>query len=222
MPVSAVGFHAARFAAVLLSLALLAGCSSLEVFFGWKTRLADEPVTAIAASLDGAPGLGPGQSSRLVITATTSDGRQLTTVGPGHGKVLFDSFTFDARIVQVDEDGVVTLPGDPRLSQGQMPHIHIGVAGHPGVAAELDVPVRYDVSFQADFSGHPGFAGADGFNGSDGMAGSAGTTDPGNPSAGMGPGGNGGDGTDGGDGWAGGPGQPGPAGQVWVRLEPGP
>jgi hypothetical protein len=75
--------------------------------------------------------------------ATTADGKTLTTVGAGKGKVLFDSFTFDATIVQV-KNGAILMPADPRISDGHMPHLRIGVVGHSDVSADLDIPVRYD------------------------------------------------------------------------------
>ena len=209
-----------RTAAALLAPSLLAlsGCASIEVGLGLRTRLNDVPVTALSASLSFAQALGPGQSARLVIVATTAGGKQLVTVGPGHGDVLFDSFTFDTHIVQVNEKGVVTMPADPRLSDGQTPHLRIKVVGHPDVTADLDVPLRYDVSYTADFSGKAGSNGFDGFDGQSGSRGSDGSIDLSNPSAG----GRGGDGTNGSDGDDGAPGSPGEAVHVWLRLQPGP
>ena len=125
----------------LLALGILSlqGCGSIEVALGLRTRLDKLPVTALSASLSPAPALAPGKSGRLIITATTSDGKQLITVGPGHGKVLFDSFTFDASVVQVSKKGKVSLPADPRQSDTQMPHIRITANGHPYIVADLDV-----------------------------------------------------------------------------------
>jgi hypothetical protein len=59
---------------------------------------------------------------RLVITATTADRKTYVTVGPGHGKVLFDSFTFAPVLVTVNKKGKVSLPSDPRISETQVPH----------------------------------------------------------------------------------------------------
>jgi hypothetical protein len=142
--------------------------------------------------------------ARLVIVATTSDGRQLVTVGPGRGRVLFDRFTFDATAVKIDSDGVVSLPADPRAIQGRTPHVHIATVGHPDIVADLDIPVRYDAMFEAEFSGAPGARGSDGFGGMNGTNGSDGSTDLNNPSAG-------GSGTSGSDG-SGGRGGPGGSG----------
>jgi hypothetical protein len=202
---------------VILVVVALGGCGSIEVALGLRMRLDKVPVTALSASLSPGPGLSPGKSGRLVITATTSDGKQFVTVGPGHGKVLFDSFTFDASVASVNKKGKVSLPADPRLSESVVPHIRIVAIGHPDAVADLDIPVRYDVAFAAHFSGSAGSSGFDGLNGLDGSAGSDGSIDLNNPSAG----GNGTDGSNGGDGGDGGPGQAGENVHVWVTVKPG-
>ena len=199
---------------IVLVLVVLGGCGSIQVALGLKTRLDKVSVTSLSASLSPAPGLSPGKSGGLVITATTADGRQLVTEGPGRGKVLFDSFTFDAFVVSVNKKGVVTLPADPRISEGKVPHIRILAIGHPDIVADLDIPVRYDVAFAAHFSGRAGSTGFDGSNGFDGSAGSIGSFDLNNPSAG----GNGTNGTRGGDGGNGGPGDPGETVHIWMTL----
>ena len=199
---------------ILLGLAFLGGCGSIEVALGLRTRLDKVSVTSLSASLSPSPGLSPGKSGRLVITATAADGEQLITVGPGHGKVLFDSFTFDATVVNVNKKGIVSLPADPRVSEGVVPHIRIMAIGHPDIVADLDIPVRYDAAFAAHFPGSAGSSGLDGQNGFDGSAGSNGSADLTNPSAG----GNGTNGTSGGDGANGGPGQPGEAVHIWMTL----
>jgi hypothetical protein len=203
----------------LLALGLLAleGCGSIGVALGLRTRLDKVPVTALSVSLSPDPGLSPGKSGRLVIVATTPDGKKRVTVGPGHGKVLFDSFTFDASVAQVSRRGVVSLPADPRVSDGRMPHVRITVVGHPDVVGDLDIPVRYDVAFAAHFSGRPGFNGTGGLDGLAGSAGTDGSIDLNNPA----PGGNGSNGSDGGDGQNGGDGEPGQAVHVWVTLKSG-
>jgi hypothetical protein len=115
----------------------LGGCGSIGVALGWRTRLDKLPVTAVSATLSPSPGLSPGKSGRLIIVATGADNQQWTSVGPGHGKVLFDSFTFDSTVVQVNKRGVVSLPSDPRVSSGKTAHIHVAVPRpvplpHPG------------------------------------------------------------------------------------------
>jgi hypothetical protein len=209
--------HIVQVGLFFVALATLAGCSSIEVGLGLRMRLDKVPVTAVSASLSPDPGLSPGKPKRLIITATTSDTKQLVTVGPGHGKVLFDSFTFVATTVTVSKKGVVSLPADPRLSEGATPHILISVVGHPDVTTDLSIPIRYDVAFVANFAGKPGFKGLDGADGLAGSSGTDGSSDLTNPSAG----GRGSDGSNGEDGRDGDFGEPGEAVHVWMMLKNG-
>jgi hypothetical protein len=213
-----------RAALVFLGITVLGGCASLEVGLGLRMRLDKVPVTAISATLSPGPGLSPGNSGQLIITAMTSDAKQLVTVGAGRGKVLFDSFTFTANTVTVNDKGVVSLAADPRISEGVSPLVHVTVVGHPEVTADLNIPIRYDAAFAANFAGRAGskgIDGSDGFAGSSGSNGSNGSVDIGNPSALPSAGGQGGDGTNGEDGRDGGPGQPGEAVHVWMTLKGG-
>jgi hypothetical protein len=210
-----------RVCLVFLGLGALGGCASIEVGLGLRMRLDKVPVTALSATLSPEPGLAPGKSGRLIVTATTSDAKQLVTVGAGRGKVLFDSFTFTATTVTVNKKGVVSLAADPRVSEGAIPHIQIAVVGHPEVTADLSIPVRYDVAFVANFAGREGFKGIDGVDGLAGSSGSDGSVDISNPSAGPSAGGQGGNGTNGEDGRDGDPGQPGEAVHVWMTLKGG-
>ena len=202
---------------LILGIAALSGCSAIEVGLGLRMRLDKVPVTAVSATLSPDPGLSPGKSGRLIITATTGDAKQFVTVGAGHGNVLFDSFTFTATTVTVSKKGVVALPADPRVSEGTVPHVLISVVGHPEVTTDLSIPVRYDAAFVANFAGKQGFAGISGTDGLAGGSGMDGSSDPSNPSAG----GRGGDGGNGGDGRDGDPGQPGEAVHVWMTLQGG-
>jgi hypothetical protein len=210
-----------RVCLVFLGLGAVGGCASIEVGLGLRMRLDKVPVTALSAALSPDPGLSPGKSGRLIITATTSDATQFVTVGAGHGKVLFDSFTFTATTVTVSKKGVVSLAADPRISEGASPQIHIAVVGHPDVTADLNIPIRYDVAFVANFAGSAGFKGIDGLDGLAGSSGSDGSVDIGNPSAAPSAGGPGGDGTNGEDGRDGDAGQPGEAVHVWMTLKSG-
>jgi len=197
--------------------AMLAGCGSLGVALGTRTRLDKLPVTAVSATLSPQPSLTPGKSGRLILVATGSDGKTWTTVGAGHGKVLFDSYQLESTVIKVNNSGVVSLPADPRVSSGKTAHVHVTVVGHPDVQTDLQVPVKYNAAFAAHF---PGASGNDGMSGMDGLPGSDGTTgsiDLTNPQAG-GNGGNGQDGSPGGDGSEGWPGQ---TVHVWVTLQPG-
>ena len=191
--------------ACLFAVATLAlgGCESIMVMTGARMRLDGVPLQAIAASMPGNGGIAPGGKATLSVVATATDGRVLATAGAGGGKVLLDSYHFDASVVKVNADGVVTLPADPHLSEGQTPHVRITAMGQTAPVADLDIPVRYDVAFAGSYRGSDGSDGMSGFDGTDGMAGSMGSFDPDNPSSG-GNGGNGGDGTDGSDGGAGG------------------
>lgn len=92
-----------------LALGAVAGCSAIEVGLGLRTRLDKVPVTGVSATLSPDPGLAPGKPKHLIITATTSDAKQLVTVGAGHGNVLFGSFAFAATTVTVSKKGVVSL-----------------------------------------------------------------------------------------------------------------
>ncbi len=196
----------------------LGGCESLMVMTGLRMRLDGVPLQAVAASMPGDGRLAPGAQATLSVIATTTDGRTLASAGTGDGKVLLDSYAFEASGgASVDADGVVRLPADPRLTEGRVPHVRIPPAGQPGPVTELDIPIRYDVPFETAFAGPPGWDGSAGADGSEGATGASGSSDPANPS----PGGNGGNGGPGGNGEDGGTGGPGPDVQVRVALAPG-
>jgi hypothetical protein len=207
------------------------GCSALAVRLGLRVRLDTVPVTSLSASMvnrhdsSGVSALAPGQSARLVVVATTDAGKHYATVGAGNGKVAFDNYTIEATTVQVSKRGTVSLPADPRVSEGKLGHLRISPTGHPEVVTEIDVPVRYDMPFVADFSGARGSDGFDGTDGSDGSSGQDGTPATIDPTTGVpgnpGPGGNGGAGGNGGNGQDGSDGSPGESVHVWIRLEPG-
>ena len=166
---SVLPFHSrwACITALVFAFVTLAGCSSLAVWLGLRVRLDKLPVTSVSASMvskRGCPAVsaqGPGQSARLVLVATTQDGKQFATVGAGSGKVAFDNYTTEATIVAVSKRGVVSLSSDPRVSEGKVAHLHIITTAHPEVVTDLDIPVRYDIPFVANFSGSDGSAGSD-------------------------------------------------------------
>ena len=210
--------HATLSALLGLAAFALSGCESILVMTGARTRLDGVPLQSIAAALPGNGGLAPGAAARLSIVATTTDGRTLATAGTGDGKVLPDSYRFEASVATVDAGGVVSLPDDPRLLEGKTPHVRITAAGTTAPVAELDVPVRYDVPYAATYAGTDGFSGSDGLKGWDGPDGTGGSIDLESPS----PGGDGGNGTDGGNGGDGSDGAPGPDVRIWIALEAGP
>ena len=102
--------------------ATLAGCDTLGVALGLRMRLDKTPVTQLTASLTPDASLAPGGHGALVLTATTADGTAYTTEGAGRGRVIFGSFTFTPVVVTV-KDGTVSLPADPRQSDGRTPHL---------------------------------------------------------------------------------------------------
>ena len=207
-------------AACLIGMAflfLLSGCAAVKVRLGWRVYLDKTPIASMTASLPKGPGIAPGEKSPLVVTITEPDGKVLQTEGAGHGKVLWKDLTITATIVTANQKGVVSLPRDPRISDGKVGHITITVPSHPDIRADLDIVPRYNYGFSSNFSGTAGTSGMNGSDGMDGASGSMGSMDPNNPQ----PGGNGGDGTDGSNGQDGGPGGDAPPVQVRVALRSG-
>jgi len=196
---------------------LLAGCTAVKVKLGMKVYLAKTPVASIKASLPNGPGIAPGEKSPLIVIVTEPDGKVLQTEGKGGGKVMWKDLTVTATVASVNQKGVLTLPHDPRKSEGQTPHVTITVPSHPDVRTELDVPVRYNYKFVSNFDGGSGSSGMNGMDGMDGASGSPGSMDPNNPS----PGGDGGNGTDGSNGQDGGPGGDAPPVQIEVTFRSG-
>lgn len=201
-------------AALLL---MLSGCGGLQVRMGWKVYLNKIPVKSMSATLLNGPGIAPGEKLPLIALVTEPDGRILRTEGAGHGKVMWKDLKVTATVATVNQKGMVSLPRDPRSSDGKVPHITITAPSHPDLHAELDIPVRYDENYTANFSGRRGNSGLNGSDGMSGSSGSMGSNDPNNPS----PGGNGGDGTNGSDGQDGDRGGDAPPVQVRVAFRAG-
>lgn len=196
----------------------LTGCTAIRVKLGTRVYLDKIPVTSMDARLaQGGPGIAPGEKLPLVVTFTGADGKPWVTEGAGHGKVLWKDLQVTATVAAANQKGVVSLPHDPRISEGKVPHVAITVPSHPDLHAEFDIPVRYDYSYVSSFSGSSGSSGFNGSDGMDGSSGSSGSFDPDHPSAGR----DGGDGTSGGDGSDGGSGGDGPPVQVRVALRAG-
>jgi hypothetical protein len=196
----------------------LSGCTPIKVKLGMKVYLAKTPVASIAASLPKGPGIAPGEKMPLVVVVTEPDGKILQTEGAGKGKVLWKDLTVTATVATVNQKGIVSLPKDPRISDGKLAHVTITVPSHPDVhPADLDIPVRYNYAFISNFSGSSGSSGMNGTDGMAGSSGSPGSTDPNNPSAG----GNGGNGTNRSDGGDGGPGGDAPPVEVRIALRAG-
>ncbi len=208
-----------RLPGVLLatSLILLAGCNTIQVKLGLKMRIDKVPIATIEATLPNGPAMAPGEKAPIIATLTEPTGVVLTSEGKGKGKVLWADLLVTPTIVTVNKKGVLSLPADPRISDGKTGHVVITIPSHPGVQTAFDVPTRYDYPFAARYSGARGANGFDGTDGTSGIGGSPGSTDPSNPSAG-GDGGNGGNGTDGGNGSDG---DDGPAVTAQITLRAG-
>jgi uncharacterized membrane protein YgcG len=196
----------------------VSGCAAIQVhILKSKVYLNTVPATTMAVSLPRGPGIAPGDKLPLVITFNTPDGKVFTTEGAGHGKILWQDLKVSATVARVNNKGVLSLPADPRLSDGKLPHVTITAPSHPDLKAELDVPLRYDRNFAANFAGSDGFKGLDGSDGIDGMNGMMGSIDPDHPQAG----GDGTDGTNASDGQNGEDGSNGPPVLVRVTLRQG-
>jgi hypothetical protein len=209
-----------RSAACLLTIfaLFLSGCAAIQVHvLKSKVYLNTVPAASMTVSLPKGPGIAPGDKSPLVVTFTTPDGKVFTTEGAGHGKILWQDLRVSATVASVNNKGVLSLPSDPRLSDGKLPHVTITAPNHPDLKAELDVRLRYDRSFAAVFAGSAGSNGFDGTSGTDGTSGMMGSIDPEHPQAG----GDGTDGTNGSDGQAGENGSDGPPVLVRMTLRQG-
>lgn len=206
-----------RASPVAIFLIALTGCASVQTHLGMKIYLDKIPVASMKVSLAGGTAIGPGQKLPLVVTFSQPDGKTQTTEGAGKGKVMWSDLRIVASVVTANQKGVIALPGDPRLSEGKVPHITIAAPSHPDLSADLDIPIRYDEKYKANFSGRTGTSGMNGLDGQDGASGSSGSMDPNNPS----PGGNGGNGTNGSDGGDGSPGGDAPPVQVRVSMQAG-
>jgi len=196
----------------------LSGCAALQVHvFQTKVYLSKVPATSMVVSLPKGPAIAPGEKLPLVVTFTTADGQVFVTEGAGHGKILWQDLNVSATVASANNKGVLSLPSDPRLSEGKLPHVTITAPSHPDLKAELDVPIRYDRAFTATFAGSTGSSGLDGTNGTDGTSGTMGSFDPDHPQAG----GDGSDGTNGTDGQNGSNGGDGPPVLVRVTVRQG-
>ena len=199
----------------MASLLAVSGCTSMKVKMGGKVYLDKTPITSLAVTLPQGPAIAPGEKSPLVVVFTQPDGKVLQTEGKGGGKVMWKDLTVAASVVAVNQKGIVSLPKDPRVSDGKVGHVAITVPSHPELHADLDIPLRYDLKYVANFSGSNGSDGMNGSDGTDGTSGSTGSLDPNNPSAG----GNGTDGGDGGNGQDGGDGRDAPPVQIRIALK---
>jgi hypothetical protein len=209
------GLSAVLGLAVLL---VVSGCAAVQVRLGMKAYLNKIPVTSMEAKLANGAAIAPGEKLPLVVSFTDPNNKVWVTEGEGHGKILWKDITVTPTLVTANKKGVVSLPSDPRISDGKMAHVAITVPSHPDMHSEIDIPVRYDYNYSFYVSGSSGSSGMNGSDGMDGSSGSMGSIDPEHPSDG----GNGSDGTNGSDGQDGGSGGDAPPMQVRVALRSGP
>jgi hypothetical protein len=134
----------------VVALLALSGCTSAKVKLGWKVQLDKTPIASIHASLPKGPGIAPGDKAPLVVAVTSPDGKVLQTEGAGHGKILWKDLKVTTTVVSANQKGVLTLPRDPRISDGKMAHVTITVPSHPDLRADLDISPRYDSRFIVD------------------------------------------------------------------------
>lgn len=78
-----------------------AGCGSVGVFLGLRTRLDKVDIASLSVALAPGPSIGLGKTAKLIMVATTKDNKKLTSVGAGKDTVLMDSFTGPAQVVSV-------------------------------------------------------------------------------------------------------------------------
>src|SRR3984957_17903159 len=108
----------------LLGAALaLMGCAAVKVKLGMRVYLAKVQVTWMQAHLVNGPAIAPGEKSPLVGQFTQPDGKILVTEGQGKGKVLWQDLTVTPTLVTADQKGNLTLPRDPRVSDGKVAHV---------------------------------------------------------------------------------------------------
>ena len=107
----------------LILLSALNGCTAVKVKLRMRIYLAKTPVASMQASLPKGPAIAPGQKLSLVAQLTQPDGKVLQTEGQGNGKVLWSELVVTPSVVTTDQKGHVTLPRDPRVSDGKMGHV---------------------------------------------------------------------------------------------------
>ena len=151
-------FACRKAARVCLPLAalLLSGCAAVQVRLGMKTYLNKIPVTSMEAKLAKGTAIAPGEKLPLVVSFTDPNGKVWVTEGEGHGKILWKDITVTPDVVTANKKGIVSLPSDPRLSDGKAAHVAITVPSHPDMHSEIDIPVRYDSNYSFRVSGSSG------------------------------------------------------------------
>jgi len=128
----------------LVPLLALIGCAAVQVRLGTRVYLEKTPLNSMDLKLAQAkqakgPGIAPGEKLPLIATFVDPDGKVLATEGEGHGKILWKDLKVTATVATVNGKGIVSLPKDPRISDGKVPHITLTAPSHPDLHAELDI-----------------------------------------------------------------------------------
>ena len=78
-----------------------------------------------SGSLPKGPGIAPGEKSPLVVELIGPDGNVFVTEEQGGGKVMWEDLQVATSVVTANQKGVVSLPKDPRVSDGKVAHVTI-------------------------------------------------------------------------------------------------
>jgi hypothetical protein len=132
----------------------------MKIDMGMRMNVAKLPVNQMEVHLNKAQGVGPGQKASLVVTFAGPNGHTWATEGAGRGAIMWEALTITSTVVAYNNDGTVSLPLDPRLSDGKTGHVVVTLAFNPALRAEADIPTRYDQAWYADFNGGSGSSGS--------------------------------------------------------------
>jgi len=150
---------------------VLAGCTQMKIDMGMRMNVAKLPVNRMEVHLAKPQGVGPGQKASLVVTFTGPNGQTWRTEGAGRGAIMWEALTITSTVATYNNDGTVSLPLDPRMSDGRTGHVVVTLAFNPDLRAEADIPTRYDLNYYADFNGNSGSSGNNVPGGRDGSSG---------------------------------------------------
>jgi hypothetical protein len=150
---------------------LLAGCTQMKINMGMRMLIAKLPVNSMEVHLAKSQGVAPGQKASLVVSFAGPNGQTWATEGAGGGAIMWEDLTITSTIAAYGNDGTVSLPVDPRLSDGKTGHVVVTLAFNPNLRAEADIPTRYDLKYFADFNGGSGSSGNNVPGGRDGSPG---------------------------------------------------
>jgi hypothetical protein len=135
---------------------VLAGCTQMKIDMGMRMLIAKLPVNQMEVHLAKPQGVAPGQRIPLVVTFAGPNGQTWATEGAGRGAIMWEDLTITSTIMTYNNDGTVSLPVDPRLSDGKTGHVLVTLAFNPDLRAEVDIPSRYDQKYYAEFNGKAG------------------------------------------------------------------